>query len=647
MDPRIEYNEVDSIIGGLDDSCISEREKSRLQLLMSSSSEHHVLQSRTRLVLEHFSSTCGSLSYRAQAIVLCCSREEVLRATKLARQVARERVDLGMTESEILGAFSSHVDGETEKHLNGFFLKSASDAKKARLLFVAHKFETGYDNPAVTCLYVFRKIDASTLATQVLLRHCSKRAGKIRPITVDFANRDGQLLEAMSMYFGDVSCQPWGQVVRERPEARPRAVGQASSRKAIEKHLMSRIHLERLEVRRVPTPQHGAVHAAVAPTASNSSRAAHQAARSEVHTDLMLLKIIPPGQALGGVERSSLSRLQSKAAAGHMGTLASLSRGEATAAMKKVLRNGEKSDQQQALAVLEQLQKVDPEAEKVYTFAKQVQDIGSQNAEKCHGSVLSVLGTLAKDPSLSEIASKLGASEAGIKALTKFGSFSLSFGQFFGGFDTPFFAGRNATFYRTIWKLLGQLHDDDALLAVSCKTCVDDLKNVQKSSADDSARLKALKNKISLAGNFLLKALVAEGLVDSLAAVMAFGDVGLIQIAESILFRLQEVSNEAGRLSFSRRVLQDLLQQKELGADDLELAQGFLAIAVPRKHGFPFSVNCETSLEGRVLHRFGVTQLAQRVVRLQDRTGALAKEVLQSPTYGAEIAQPAKRLRCA
>lgn len=110
-------------------------------------------------------------------------------------QVARERVDLGMTESEILGAFSSHVDGETEKHLNGFFLKSASDAKKARLLFVAHKFETGYDNPAVTCLYVFRNIDASTLATQVLLRHCSKRAGKIRPITVDFANRDGQLLE--------------------------------------------------------------------------------------------------------------------------------------------------------------------------------------------------------------------------------------------------------------------------------------------------------------------------------------------------------------------------------------------------------------------------------------------------------------------
>ena len=32
----------------------------------------------------------------------------------------------------------------------------------------------GYDNPAVTCLYVLRNIDGRTLATQVLLRHCSK-----------------------------------------------------------------------------------------------------------------------------------------------------------------------------------------------------------------------------------------------------------------------------------------------------------------------------------------------------------------------------------------------------------------------------------------------------------------------------------------
>ena len=170
------------------------QEKSRLQRLMASSNGHGVLVARVRLALEHFQATCGSLSYRAQGLVLCSSREEVLTATKVARRLAQSSPSLDFQREDILGAFSGSVCGETEKDLNGFFMRSAVDAKRAKILFVAHKFETGYDNPAVTCLYMFRKIDASTLATQVLLRHCSKRPGKIRPITIDFANQDGQLL---------------------------------------------------------------------------------------------------------------------------------------------------------------------------------------------------------------------------------------------------------------------------------------------------------------------------------------------------------------------------------------------------------------------------------------------------------------------
>lgn len=165
-----------------------------MQRLMSASSGRDMLTARVRLVLEHFHSTCDPLSYRAQGLVLCASRQDVLDATKIARVLARRNPELDFQHEDILGAFSGSVSGETEKDLNGFFMRSAMDAKRAKILFVAHKFETGYDNPAVTCLYMFRKIDTSTLATQVLLRHCSKRPGKIRPITIDFANQDGQIL---------------------------------------------------------------------------------------------------------------------------------------------------------------------------------------------------------------------------------------------------------------------------------------------------------------------------------------------------------------------------------------------------------------------------------------------------------------------
>ena len=50
--------------------------------------------------------------------------------------------------------------------------------------------------PRVTFLYIFRHFADTTqqLTTQVLLRHCGKRGGKICPTTLDFANQDVQVL---------------------------------------------------------------------------------------------------------------------------------------------------------------------------------------------------------------------------------------------------------------------------------------------------------------------------------------------------------------------------------------------------------------------------------------------------------------------
>eukprot|EP00971_Amphidinium_carterae_P040555 795946-Amphidinium_carterae.1 len=88
------------------------------------------------------------------------------------------------TAKPTIDARGTVTDGDrkiTEKELNGRELKSSEDAKKARVLFVAHKFETGYDNSALTFLYIFRRVcDSKALATQVMLRHCGKRGGKIR-----------------------------------------------------------------------------------------------------------------------------------------------------------------------------------------------------------------------------------------------------------------------------------------------------------------------------------------------------------------------------------------------------------------------------------------------------------------------------------
>ena len=53
-------------------------------------------------------------------------------------------------------------------------------------------------------LYIFRHSADTTqqLTTQVLLRHCGKRGGKICPTTLDFANQDVQVLNDRHFYIG-------------------------------------------------------------------------------------------------------------------------------------------------------------------------------------------------------------------------------------------------------------------------------------------------------------------------------------------------------------------------------------------------------------------------------------------------------------
>lgn len=161
--------------------------------------------------------------------MVCSSREEVVRATRLARALAKERGWPGSDAARwdgICGAFSGFVsmpgagDGGAvaapaavdERNLNGGVeLRHAADARKARLLFVCQKFETGYDNPSLTYLYIWRQLRGRSV-TQVLMRACRKRGGK-RQETLDFSNAEDQVLTEVTEYWGEC-CYPLENVPR-------------------------------------------------------------------------------------------------------------------------------------------------------------------------------------------------------------------------------------------------------------------------------------------------------------------------------------------------------------------------------------------------------------------------------------------------
>jgi type I restriction enzyme R subunit len=169
----------------------------------------HNLAQRAEIVVEHFRAhTARKIGGRAKAMVVTSSREHAVRFRDALQTYIREHSydDVGT-----LVAFSGTIDGQTEAQLNGFpesetAARFATDAY--RILVVAEKFQTGFDQPLLHTMYV-DKVLTGLNAVQTL-----SRLNRILPpdktdtFVLDFRNEAEEIQEAF---------RPW----YERTEAIP------------------------------------------------------------------------------------------------------------------------------------------------------------------------------------------------------------------------------------------------------------------------------------------------------------------------------------------------------------------------------------------------------------------------------------------
>ena len=251
----------------------------------------------------------------------------------------------------------------------------------------------------------------------------------------------------------------------------------------------------------------------------------------------------------------------------------------------------------------------------------------------------------------------LGACEASLDALTKFGSFELNFGEFFGSFSTPFHAGRNAEFYQQIWALLTQLAaaEQDAEKATSAKKSVDSLEDFDDSAEASQTRalLQKLRDAMTSASPALLKAMKDEKAVDALRRVMAFGTLEHVKIAEYILNLFSDISEDAFKLAHYRYFLGHFSRATTFDSEDLECVRNLFERALPRPEppkpdmfslllqGFQGGARA-SNLEGQIIRRFGLQQVGQQLVRCGGPGHGLGNEILT-----AFQERPSKRLRSA
>ena len=164
----------------------------------------HAIEEKVRIMVEHFTSKSQSeIGGRAKAMIVTRSR---LHAVRYKLAVDRHLAELG-NPFKTLVAFSGTVqDGGqsyTEARMNS--IPEAHTAKtfetpEYRMLIVANKFQTGFDQPLLQTMYVDKKLGGIN-AVQTLSRLNRTHPDKPGTMVLDFANESDDIKTSFQPYY--------------------------------------------------------------------------------------------------------------------------------------------------------------------------------------------------------------------------------------------------------------------------------------------------------------------------------------------------------------------------------------------------------------------------------------------------------------
>lgn len=161
------------------------------------------------VIVEHFREhVAAKIGGKAKAMVVTDSRKSAVRY-KLAMD--RYLKDSGYTDMKALVAFSGKVsDPEsgpedfTESNMNSDIKgRDPAEAFKEeiyRVLLVANKYQTGFDQPLLHTMYVDKRL-AGVLAVQTLSRLNRTHLGKEDTFVLDFVNSPEEILDSFKPYY--------------------------------------------------------------------------------------------------------------------------------------------------------------------------------------------------------------------------------------------------------------------------------------------------------------------------------------------------------------------------------------------------------------------------------------------------------------
>jgi len=186
-----------------------EYEKKKATRLLTSyvDLQPHAIETKSCIMLDHFlEKTVLAIQGRGRAMIITRSRLHAVKYYLMLRKLMEEK----NLPYKPLVAFSGMVKnpdtGEeyTENSLNRLPPKvSITDAFKSpeyRILIVAYKFQTGFDEPLLHTMYVDKKL-SGVHAVQALSRLNRTMRGKSETIILDFVNEADLIQKAFQPYY--------------------------------------------------------------------------------------------------------------------------------------------------------------------------------------------------------------------------------------------------------------------------------------------------------------------------------------------------------------------------------------------------------------------------------------------------------------
>ena len=165
------------------------------------------LGQRADIVVEHFLNKIAQrMKGKAKAMVVCSSRAHAVAMWEaLRKHINNNGYDLG-----VLVAFSGEVEGLTETKANGFPESETAtrfDGDEYRIMVVAEKFQTGFDQPKLVAMYVDKTL-SGLAAVQTLSRLNRTHPDKDGTFVLDFVNDTDEIRDAFAVYHGKTVAPP-------------------------------------------------------------------------------------------------------------------------------------------------------------------------------------------------------------------------------------------------------------------------------------------------------------------------------------------------------------------------------------------------------------------------------------------------------